>query len=352
MLATGSYYDLLQVTSDSPRSELRRNYYEFVRKFHPDLHMNRPERTQTLQKLMETVTLAYKTLTDDTERHKYDEKLAQGGSFALGGQESDAQKTAEGCLAKARECSKAMNYGGAILWMRKAVALEPGSARYRAILARSLSSVAQFRREAMAQLQKAEELDPWNVSVHLQLGELYGEMNLPWRAREHYKKVLEVDADNKKAHKALAELDANSGGKEKQDDGQPAVSQILDINPHNNRNWQKSRGIGDLRLDRKRNSLPRAPARKTCGSLLLLIAFPGDVPAQGGGECGLVVLFVQQNFAICSLRGIRPELRTGGYGRGTGGWFRFRWRGRTPACRWLFSEVRTGLGCTVGEPPR
>ncbi len=204
------------MTSDSPRSELRRNYYEFVRKFHPDLHMNRPERTQTLQKLMETVTLAYKTLTDDTERHKYDEKLAQGGSFALGGQESDAQKTAEGCLAKARECSKAMNYGGAILWMRKAVALEPGSARYRAILARSLSSVAQFRREAMAQLQKAEELDPWNVSVHLQLGELYGEMNLPWRAREHYKKVLEVDADNKKAHKALAELDANSGGKEKQ----------------------------------------------------------------------------------------------------------------------------------------
>ncbi len=164
---------------------------------------------------METITLAYKTLSDDTERHKYDEKLAQGGAFALRGQESDAQKTAEDCLAKARECSRAMNYGGAILWMRKAVALEPGSARYRAILARSLSSVSQFRREAMAQLQKAEELDPWNVSVHLQLGELYGEMNLPWRAREHYKKVLEVDAENKKAHSALAELDGNSWRKRK-----------------------------------------------------------------------------------------------------------------------------------------
>jgi len=211
LLETGTYYEFLQVTSDSPRSQVKRNYYEFVRKFHPDLHMDQPERIPLLQELMETVTLAYKTLTDDAAREKYDAKLAEGGTFALRGQESDAQKTAEDCLVKARECSRAMNYGGAILWLRKAVVLEPNSAKYRALLARSLSSVTQFRREALEQLQKAEELDPWNTSVHLQLGELYEETNLPWRARAHYEKVLQVDAGNKKAREGLLRLDGNSG---------------------------------------------------------------------------------------------------------------------------------------------
>lgn len=210
LLETGSYYDLLQVTSDTSRTQVKRNYYELVRKFHPDLHMDQPERIPLLQELMETVTLAYKTLTDDEERAKYDAKLATHGTFSLRGQESDAQRTAEECLLKARECSRANNYGGAILLMRKAVLLEPKSAKYRALLARSLSSVQQFRREALEQLQKAEELDPWNIEVHLQLGELYEGMELPWRARAHYEKVLEVDSGNKKARKGLQSLDIKS----------------------------------------------------------------------------------------------------------------------------------------------
>jgi tetratricopeptide (TPR) repeat protein len=212
LAGTGTYYQLLQVTSDSPRSQVRRSYYELVRKFHPDRHMDRAEWTQPLLKLMDAITLAYRTLTDETARRKYDQRLAASGTFALGRQ-NEVQKTAEECLEKARECYRAQNYGGTILWLRKAVDIEPTSPKYRALLARSLSAVPEYRREAVEHFHKAIEIDPFNTTVHLQLGELYEAMKLPWQARALYQKVLEIDTENDKARKRLRLLDAAAGKK-------------------------------------------------------------------------------------------------------------------------------------------
>jgi tetratricopeptide (TPR) repeat protein len=207
----GTYYELLRVTSNSPRSQIKRNYYELARRFHPDRHMARLEWTQPLHKLMDTITQAYKILTDETARKKYDERLAESGTFTLGRQKSDLQKTADECLEKARECLRAQNYGGSILWLRKAVHIEPESSKYHALLARSLSAVPQYRREAIEHFQQALELDPLNTTAHLQLAALYEEMKLPWRARAHYQKILEILPEDKKARERLHLLDAAAG---------------------------------------------------------------------------------------------------------------------------------------------
>jgi len=211
LAGTGTYYQLLQVTSDSPRSQVRRSYYELVRKFHPDRHMDRAEWTQPLHKLMDAITLAYRTLTDETARRKYDQRLAASGTFALGGRERELQKTAAECLEKARECYRAQNSGGTILWLRKAVDIEPTSSKYRALLARSLSAVPVYRREAVEHFQKAIQIDPFNTTVHFLLAELYEKMKLPWQARALYQKVLEIDAENDKARERLRLLDAAAG---------------------------------------------------------------------------------------------------------------------------------------------
>ena len=208
---TGTYYQLLRMTSESPRAQVRHSYYELVRKFHPDRHMGHAEWMQPLQRLMEAVTLAYKTLTDETTRRKYDEQLAASGTFTLGRHQSEQQKTAEECMEKARECFKAENSGGAILWLRKAAEIEPKSHRYHALLARALSGVAPLRREAIDHFEKALEIDPWSNIARLQLAALYEEMELPWRARPHYQKVLEIDANNTKAQERLRLLDAEPG---------------------------------------------------------------------------------------------------------------------------------------------
>ena len=208
---TGTYYQLLRMTSDSPRAQVRHSYYDLMRKFHPDHHMDRAEWMPALHKLMEALTLAYKTLTDETTRRKYDEQLAASGTFTLGRHQSELQKTTEECMQKARECFKARNSGGAILWLRKAAEVEPNSAKYHALLARALSAVAPLRREAIEHFEKAVEIDPWNTTLRFQLAALYEEMKLPWRARPHYQKVLEIDANNTKAQERLRLLDAEPG---------------------------------------------------------------------------------------------------------------------------------------------
>jgi curved DNA-binding protein CbpA len=212
-IETGNYYQLLQVTSDSSPAQIRQSYYALARQFHPDRHMDNPRQTDSLHQVMDAITLAYKTLTNDVERRSYDQQLATSGAFALGRQQSQAQKTAEECVAEARQNIRAQNIGGTVLWLRKAVELEPNSVKYLALLARSLATVVPFRREATEHLQRAIEIDPLNTSLQMQLAELYEEMKLPWRARPCYTKVLEIDAENSQAQERLAALDEPSDTK-------------------------------------------------------------------------------------------------------------------------------------------
>jgi tetratricopeptide (TPR) repeat protein len=213
VVQTGTYYQLLHTTSMSSKAEVRRSYYELMRKFHPDRHMNHAEWMESLHTITEAITLAYKTLSDEKSRQKYDEQLAASGKFMVGRQQSDAQKTAEECFDKARECFRAKNPGGTILWLRKAADLDPKCHKYHALLARALSSVMPLRREAVEHFEKALEIDESSTVVRFQLASLYEEMKLPWRARLHYEKILDFDADHSKARIRLHALDVEQGDK-------------------------------------------------------------------------------------------------------------------------------------------
>jgi curved DNA-binding protein CbpA len=204
---TGTYYQLLQVTSESPRADVKHNYYEFVRKCHPDRHMDHPEWTQPLEKLMHAVTLAYKTLSDDAARREYDRGLAASGAFSLGRFRTEMQQTTEEYVAAGRKCFRAKDYGGSIHWLRKAVDMEPASSTYHTLLARSLAAVPAYQRQALDHLLKALELDSLNLAAHSQIAGVYEEIKLPWRARLHYQKILEIDAANSDARERLRLLD-------------------------------------------------------------------------------------------------------------------------------------------------
>jgi curved DNA-binding protein CbpA len=211
LVETGTYYQLLRATSVSTPKEVRRKYYELMRRFHPDRHMDHGEWMESLNKITEAATVAYKTLSDQISRQKYDEQLAASGKFTVGRQQSTPQKTAEEFFEKARECFRAKNPGGTILWLRKASELDPQCYKYHALLARALSSVAPLRREAVEHFEKALEIDASSTIVRYQLASLYEEMKLPWRARPHYEKILEIDTEHSKARLRLRALDAEQG---------------------------------------------------------------------------------------------------------------------------------------------
>jgi tetratricopeptide (TPR) repeat protein len=157
---------------------------------------------------MDALTVAYKTLSDDELKQRYDQRQLRMDSFKDGGRLSDPDRLARECLEQARECLSAKNFIGSILWLRRAIEARPESSKYRALLATSLAAVPEYRREAVEQIEKAIVLDPANLTAHLQYAQLLEKMKLPGRARSQYMRVLELDGSHRQARERIKELEA------------------------------------------------------------------------------------------------------------------------------------------------
>ena len=204
---TGSYYQLLGLQQDSPRSEVKRKFYQLARQFHPDRHMAHPDRTPRLQTLMDLLTVAYRTLSDDAARQAYDSRLSER---VPGKQLPQAPLLPQDCLKNAQKCVGAKNYVESILWLRRAIDLEPRSSAFRTLLGRSLAAIPEYRHEAVEQFERAIRLDSLNIAAHFEYACLLEQLKFPLRARPHYVRVLELDPRHVQARKRLSELDIKS----------------------------------------------------------------------------------------------------------------------------------------------
>jgi tetratricopeptide (TPR) repeat protein len=152
--------------------------------------MDHPEWTPRLLLLMDSVTVAYKSLVSDATMKP----------------EVETHPLAQECLAQAELCLLARNYIGSILWLRRAIELEPHCSEYRAMLGRSLAAVPEYRHEAVEQFEKAIDLDSLNAEAHFQYAQLLEQMNFFGLARSHYILILEVDAFHDRARERLTHL--------------------------------------------------------------------------------------------------------------------------------------------------
>jgi tetratricopeptide (TPR) repeat protein len=208
----GTYYHLLGVTSESPRSQVKKSYYSLARKFHPDNHVGNGELITLLKDLMTVMTEAYKTLENEEKRAGYDRRLAAMGAFSMQREKTECEESVEAWLKQANECLRAKNFVGSIVWLRKCVEAAPEQALYRAMLARSLATIPQYRNEAIEHFQKAIDLDPWRESVYVPFAELFETMQLPGRACAVYSQLLEINPSHAKACERLAALQAEEKG--------------------------------------------------------------------------------------------------------------------------------------------
>jgi tetratricopeptide (TPR) repeat protein len=202
MAERSNYYELLGVTAESSKDQIKQKFYALARKFHPDRHASRSEWAESLQKLMGAANQAYDVLSDDQKRAEYDQRQA------LSQRETAEDEAIRENLRLAAACRRDNNFAGSVVWMRKCVALEPSVAKYLVLLAISLAGAGHHQHEAIEHFQKAIEIDPWNVPAYLHFGKLYEQMRLPWRARPLYSKILEIDPEHTGAKEHLARLDA------------------------------------------------------------------------------------------------------------------------------------------------
>jgi len=200
----GTHYQLLGLAPYPTPTEVKRRFHELARRFHPDLHMNLPEHAPLLQALMDALTTAYKTLSSEETKAQCDSEIPPKSRR----EHREETPTARRCLENARECIAEKNYIGSILWLRRAIENEPQCSGYRAMLAQSLAQFPEYRREAVEQFEKALELDPSNLAAHMQYARMLEQMNMPWRARPHYVRMLELDLNHREARTRLNLLDA------------------------------------------------------------------------------------------------------------------------------------------------
>ena len=149
--------------------------------------------------------MAYKTLSDDGSKRQYDSRQNHAASTR---KRRRSKQSAQECLEKSRECLAEKNYIGSILWLRRAIEVEPRSSTYRTMLGHSLAAVPEYRHEAVEQFEKAIELDPSHIAAHFEYAQMLEQMNLPWRARPHYVRVLELDMDHREARERLNRIDS------------------------------------------------------------------------------------------------------------------------------------------------
>lgn len=195
----GTYYQLFGITSDSTNEQIKHGFYALARTFHPDHHMEKSAWAERLKELMGTATKAYKTLSDPDKRAAYDARLASSNVYDLRRSKAAPQKSIDDCFLHATQCLRAGNFVGSVVWLRKCAEMAPQDAKYCALLARSLATIPQYRNEAIAEFERAIELDPWNVPVLLQFAELYEVMQLPSKAQPLYSTILTLDPLNAKA---------------------------------------------------------------------------------------------------------------------------------------------------------
>jgi tetratricopeptide (TPR) repeat protein len=205
-----SFYQLLNVTADATRNQIKKAYYVLARKYHPDSFAGSPAMAVKVQSLMVIITEAYRTLDNDEKRAEYDKRLATRGAAAVHRGAAGGEGTIAEWLERANECIRANNYPGSVVWLRKCVAAAPHFAAYHAMLARSLATVPRYQNDAIKHFEKAIELDPWKESVYLQFAAFFEYMKMPSRAKPIYTQLLEINPANAKA---LARLDALKVGR-------------------------------------------------------------------------------------------------------------------------------------------
>lgn len=78
-----NYYEVLSVSKEASREEIKKAYHLLAKKYHPDTNKNNPSAKRKFQEIRD----AYETLHDSEKRAQYDQTLQEPGKRAQYGQE-------------------------------------------------------------------------------------------------------------------------------------------------------------------------------------------------------------------------------------------------------------------------
>jgi tetratricopeptide (TPR) repeat protein len=201
------YYQLLGVKHTANVNQIKNAYFNYAKKYHPDriTSVSDPEIKEKANLVFSEINKAYETLSNPDKKNAYDSKGYKEDNQVEGTQENLVER-ARLLHRKAKSLYNQNKFWEASSHLDEAVKLDPNKASYFLLLGKCQMNVPQLRRMASDNLQKAIDLEHWNVEAFLAMGLLLMSEKQPLRAEGFFKRVLSINPDHTVARKKLDEI--------------------------------------------------------------------------------------------------------------------------------------------------
>lgn len=207
------YYQLLSLTNAAVGGEIKNAYFELAKKYHPDRITSAPdpEIKDKANFVFAEINRAYETLSNPVKRNEYDMRGVSENSPDDAIHENLTEK-AKLLYRRAKALYSQKKFWEASSILDEAVKLDSRKTSYFLLLGLCQMNLPALKRMAANNLQKAIELDSYNVEAYTAMGMLLMSENQNKRAEGFFRKALSMNPDHSLARKKLLEI---SGGETK-----------------------------------------------------------------------------------------------------------------------------------------
>ncbi|UCH92099.1 MAG: DnaJ domain-containing protein [Candidatus Aminicenantes bacterium] len=202
-----NYYQLLGTKNAAPIEEIKKSYFDYSRKYHPDKINAAPDSTVMMRanEVFAEINKAFEVLSDRDKKSEYDARGYRDASEVEVGP-SDKGRNARDLYIKANRLYKVKRYFEAVSLLEQAVAIDNSRANYFLLLGLAQSKLPAMIKHAEKNLLKAQELEPWNADHVFALGELYRSERLMKKAEHYFQKALEINMEHTLAGQAVQDM--------------------------------------------------------------------------------------------------------------------------------------------------
>ncbi len=195
-----NYYDILGVSRNATTEEITIAFKKLVRDLHPDRFNSEEEKREAERKFKE-ITRAFNVLKDPEKRREYDKQLE--GSPSSGGNRAEPSINSGELFKKGLVFYKKGDYENAESFFQGAINRGMSTAEAYYYLALAQKRLPRRNKQVVKNLENAISLDPLNAMYRQALADFYLEKGVKSKAIYHYKRVLKLEPNNKRAIEIL-----------------------------------------------------------------------------------------------------------------------------------------------------
>ena len=201
-----NYYTILGVTKNATFDEIKKVYLKLAQKYHPDRYTDAEEK-KTAHEIFARITAAYRTLSDEKLRAKYDESLIKHVTDA-----DEAKKIqADNLFKRAVEHLEEGESWPAMNLLRTAYSYNASPLNL-SYLGLAQVYTKRNQQDGFKKMEHAIKQELFNPTLHCNLGLAYEFIGKRSEALRSYKEALTWDPKYRKAKQGLLRLKSSKGG--------------------------------------------------------------------------------------------------------------------------------------------